>query len=173
MDTCSAVGCFKPRHKSTGGYEYSYCYDHWLQRMEGFKWEEQPQKEAMVMVKSDVCTVEGCGKSRMRNRQGEMLTMCEDHQRAYWRDQATKRQKPQAEPKHITIANSVAKVLVVEETESPDTKRFTVAVNPIEHDCDPCEAKAVIEALRAKSPKLAKLIDALQAEVEAAAALGL
>lgn len=48
-----------------------------------------------------------------------------------------------------------------------------IAVNPVEHDCDQCEAKAVIEALRAKSPKLAKLIDAMEAQERAAMELGL
>jgi hypothetical protein len=41
------------------------------------------------------------------------------------------------------------------------------------HDCNNCEAKGVIEALRAKSPKLAALIDAMEQEQRAAAELGL
>ena len=45
--------------------------------------------------------------------------------------------------------------------------------HPATHECTECGAKAVIEALRGKYPKLAKLIDAMQAEVEAARELGL
>lgn len=41
------------------------------------------------------------------------------------------------------------------------------------HDCKDCYAKGVIEALRAKSPKLAALIDAMEAQERAAHELGL
>lgn len=41
------------------------------------------------------------------------------------------------------------------------------------HDCKDCYAKGVIEALRARSPKLAALIDAMEAQERAAHELGL
>lgn len=123
-----------------------------------------------------VCNVEGCGKPRMVSNKGKEMTMCPDHQRADWREKAIKRQKPKAAPKQVTTADVIGKVAAVEESdpdEQPDYQRIAVALRPIQHNCETCEAKRVIEALRAKSPKLAKLIDAMQAEVEAAAALGL
>lgn len=35
---------------------------------------------------SKTCTVPGCEQPRMTNRKGKPLTMCEAHQKAYWRE---------------------------------------------------------------------------------------
>lgn len=35
------------------------------------------------------CVVAGCDKPRMTNRKGKSLTMCEEHQREYWRSRHT------------------------------------------------------------------------------------
>lgn len=50
------------------------------------------------------CTVPGCDQPRMVSKQGKTLTMCEAHQKAYWREHAPsrngsrKRQSPAAAP---------------------------------------------------------------------------
>ena len=189
METCNAVGCFEPRHKSTGGYLYSYCYKHWIEQMESRKREVYEGEEQPIMTEP-LCVVEGCDQARMRNGQGEMLTMCPEHQRAYWREQAAKRKpkakatrnpKPDTSPSGTVIATLFGKAVevmppntVVGSNEVSEAfKRSATEMIPVRHDCDGCEAKTVIEALRAKSPKLAKLIDAVQAEVEATRELGL
>ncbi len=215
METCNAVGCFKTRHKSTGGYEYSYCYDHWVEQMENYKLEGQ-STGVNTMPKSDTCTVEGCNEPRMRNGKGEMLTMCDEHQRAYWRQKAAEQQakkpvRPRATQPPVKVKSVVAAVAPLPKaSDNPDvftpppthptsplfdshqddstnyitgTPQLQIASDALyeaasqyierQHECNSCEAKAVIEALRAKSPKLAKLIDAMQAEVEAAAELGI
>lgn len=175
MNTCSAIGCFEPRHRSVGGYEYAYCYQHWLERMEAYKVDDSTGETTM---KSDICKVDGCNEPRMRNKSGELLTMCEQHQREYWKDAAAK----QAAKKKDKVAKAAApKVsnITIKTTEPTYREARPNDVTPDDskpfntHDCDHCTAKATIEALRAKSPKLAKLIDAMQAEVEAAQELGL
>jgi hypothetical protein len=35
-----------------------------------------------------ICKVEGCGNPRMVSKSGHVLTMCDDHQRAAWREAA-------------------------------------------------------------------------------------
>lgn len=50
------------------------------------------------------CTVPGCNQPRMTSRKGKPLTMCEAHQKEYWRDHKSsrngsgKRGKPSAAP---------------------------------------------------------------------------
>jgi len=121
-----------------------------------------------------ICTVKDCGKPRMVNNKGKELTMCEDHQREYWRVDAAKKHAAKKALQQVvapqtTTANGVGKVVEVMESGREDE----IAVNPVQHDCDQCEAKAVLEALKSKSPKLAALIDAMEAQERAAMELGL
>jgi len=118
--------------------------------------------------------VKDCGKPRMVNGKGKELTMCEDHQREYWRvdaakKHAAKKANQQVAAPQTTAANGVGKVVEVIESE----RQYEIAGNPVRHDCDQCEAKAVLEALKSKSPKLAALIDAMEAQERAAMELGL
>lgn len=118
-----------------------------------------------------ICTVKDCGKQRMVNKHNKELTMCEDHQREYWRKDAAKKHaakkaNPQMPAVKTAVAQAVSEVIEAESL-------YEIAVNPVQHDCDQCEAKAVLEALKAKSPKLAKLIDAMEAQERAALELGL
>lgn len=133
-----------------------------------------------------ICTVKDCGKPRMVNNKGKELTMCEDHQRAYWRKVAAKKANKQVEPlpmdvpaEDITSGRGVFRIFPGQALEDdyvrvppPPMRESTMAAalngNHETHDCDKCEAKAVLEALKAKSPKLAKLIDAMEAQERAA-----
>jgi hypothetical protein len=165
--------------------------------MEEIKFEGQSAGDTKIMTKVDVCNVEGCGKPRMRNRQGKMLTMCETHQKDYWRKQAANKrnrrpakaakQNDNGQPPPIVGDGTAAAALdhfqrasIWHDEESrqvfPESAARIEAVLKDEAQpaaCAECGSKRVIEALRAKSPKLAKLIDAMQAEVEAARELGL
>ncbi len=44
------------------------------------------EKRVGVNTMSKSCTVPGCDQPRMINRKGKSLTMCEAHQKAYWRE---------------------------------------------------------------------------------------
>lgn len=149
------------------------------------------------IMASTICVVEGCNESRMQNGRGETLTMCDEHQRAYWRNQAAKNNNakagntptpalPQntgegAKPKRKTDAivralNGLQEDINRAVKPQADQQQFDVeALDDFdrEHVCETCTAKAVVEALRAKSPKLAALIDAMEAQERAAHELGL
>lgn len=46
-----------------------------------------------------LCKVEGCSAPRMVNKGGRELTMCETHQRAYWRERSARNRQPDAAPR--------------------------------------------------------------------------
>jgi hypothetical protein len=161
MDTCNAVGCFKPRYISSGGKEYTYCQQHLGNQTIDFKREETGDEITMDL---DTCRVEGCSKRRYINAKGLKFSFCHEHQKEDWA--RAKRNKYQAAPTKQAAAPAVMPA------DEPTIQVMTLVQKPI-HNCTDCAAKDVIEALRAKSPKLAKLIDAMQAEVEAARELGL
>lgn len=144
-----------------------------LQGKQFFFLRDRLTREGRSDVKT-TCVVEGCEKQRMVTSKGGKLTMCEDHQREYWRKEAAKKQAAKKASQQVaapqtTIDKGFGKVVEVVEPE----RQYEIAVNPVQHDCDQCEAKRVIEALKAKSPKLAALIDAMEAQERAAMELGL
>lgn len=96
------------------------------------------------------------------NEKGHQFSFCHEHLQDHWR----KAKQKQAAPTKPTAAPAEMPA------DEPTIQVMTLVQKPI-HNCTDCAAKDVIEALRAKSPKLAKLIDAMQAEVEAARELGL
>lgn len=157
MDTCNSVGCFKPRYISSGGKEYPYCNEHLEYATSNLKREETGEK---IIMDLDICRVEGCGKKRYINAKGLKFSFCHEHQKEDWA--RAKRNKYQAAgTKQVTAPKQMSSdepIIMVMKPEIPPT-----------HDCNGCEAKA----LKAKSPKLAKLIEAMQVEVEAARELGL
>lgn len=138
------------------------------------------------------CSVEGCEQPRMISKRGEVLTRCEFHQREYWREQAAKKEakkKANQSPSQPSPASDggrpvdkvyppIGTVVSVdindlgEQVATMEMKSVYLSV-PEAHDCETCEAKAIIEALKSKSPKLAALIEAMEAEQKAASELGL
>lgn len=136
-----------------------------------------------------ICKKEGCDQPRHVSIGGSEFSYCHEHQKEQWaaakRDQTAKEKpekppRPRATqpPKKIEVVTAtlptINTVVEVEPAQVAEQFQHVVeALTPIQHDCQQCTAKTTIEALRAKSPKLAKLIDAMQAEVEAAAELGI
>ena len=150
-----------------------------------------------------ICKKEGCTKPRMVNPKGVVQTYCEEHQREYWAasKRATYGKQPNPKvaeaagilqpeehiiesPGNLTEENNVFCVRPGQPLQDdfvrlvgapiPSERIETIINDPSERNaCEECGSKLVIEALRAKSPKLAKLIDAMRAEIEAAAELGL
>lgn len=143
------------------------------------------------------CSVDGCVQPRMISKKGEMLQRCEMHQREYWRVQqaAKTAKKKAAQPPHqpspvidkgspdplATYMNNVTMAAKgIQEAAARAFPEGTAAIEamliknePVAHDCETCEAKAIIAMLRARSPKLAALIDAMEETQRKAAELGL
>lgn len=141
-------------------------------------------------VTEKICIEEGCTNPRFVTGKGEEHSRCEMHQRAKWnREAKAKREKkanqPPPQPSPASDGGSQEEVHPTSvsffNTDPETVKRLIpkveARVNDLrgepEHDCESCEAKKVIEALKAKSPKLAALIAAMEAEAKAASELGL
>lgn len=132
----------------------------------------------------NVCVVEGCGKPRMVSKKGEVLQRCEEHQREVWRKNAAKsfakkkalakEPPPQPSPASdgggfIGIATKpVENVLVELKPALPMDD-----CEAVQRGCEHCEAKAIIGMLKARSPKLAALIEAMEDVQRKADDLGL
>jgi hypothetical protein len=170
--------------------EYKFQYGHKVfdEMREVLKGEDE--------MSEAVCTVKGCGKPRMISKAGEELTRCEDHMREYWRDQADKKaakkkakEKASVDPiaKGFSAVDQAVQGLQQAAARAfPEvtTKLEAMLVDSdrplpmdecesVERDCEHCEAKAIIGMLKARSPKLAALIEAMEATQRTAAELGL
>ncbi len=161
---CNKEGCEQPRHMSVGGHEFTFCRAHMIEKWDADKrgddvnQEAQPEHKGKIM-QQQLCAVKDCNQPRHLAKSGHEYRFCKDHMVEL--KPSAKKTADEVKPLPPEAAAMQAVVEVLEKH------------HPAAHDCNACEAKAVIEALRAKSPKLAKLIDAMQAEVEAARELGL
>jgi hypothetical protein len=163
---CNKEGCGQPRHMSIGGHEFTFCTAHMIEKWDADKrgdgdeanLDVKPNQKGKIM-NLKVCAKDGCNQPRHLAKSGHEYRFCKDHMGAL-KPSAPKAEKAVTQmPPEAAAMQAVVEVL---ENHHPTT-----------HECSECGAKAVIEALRGKSPKLAKLIDAMQAEVEAARELGL
>ena len=163
---CNKEGCGQPRHVSLGGHEFTFCLAHMAEKWDADKRGDadevnqhvQPERKEKI-VQPKLCAMDGCNQPRHLAKSGHEYRYCKDHMGAL--KPAVKKAADAVKPLPSEAAAMQAVVEVLEKH------------HPATHDCKDCDAKAVIEALRAKSPKLAKLIDAMQAEVEAVRELGL
>jgi len=176
MGICKKEGCDKPRHISIGGTEFSFCHEHQKEQWAAAKREQNQTK------KQDKPARPRATKPPVKRAgnwvDGEPLPPNVETVISHVVSKVDMNSEPlpMDEPEEDVMAYAGMGALghaLASMSRSNGTSESFPAVNPVEHDCNKCEAKAVIEALRAKSPKLAKLIDAMQAEVEAAAELGL
>ena len=161
---CNKEGCEQPRHMSVGGHEFTFCTAHMIEKWDADKrgddvnQEAQPEHKGKIM-QQQLCAVKDCNQPRHLAKSGHEYRFFIVHMVKL--KPSAKKTADEVKPLPPEAAAMQAVVEVLEKH------------HPAAHDCNACEAKAVIEALRAKSPKLAKLIDAMQAEVEAARELGL
>lgn len=88
--TCSMPGCSAPRFVGKDGHVYSKCHEHFIEyfrRQRENDWEGWQGVRIDQIRKADktICCVPECSEPRMVAKNGKTLTMCEEHQRAYWR----------------------------------------------------------------------------------------
>ncbi len=163
---CNKEGCGQPRHVSLGGHEFTFCLAHMAEKWDAYKRGDadevnqhvQPERKEKI-VQPKLCAMDGCKQPRHLAKSGHEYRYCKDHMGAL--KPAVKKAADAVKPLPSEAAAMQAVVEVLEKH------------HPATHDCKDCDAKAVIEALRAKSPKIAALIDAMQAEVNAMKELGL
>jgi hypothetical protein len=154
VNICKKEGCDKPRMISKSGVVQTYCDVHQREKWAADKREEY-QKVNATTAKPKPSKRDTTPKSAGNWVDGEPDTI-------------------KHEVVDVNPAFNPWEQAAMQEQIAKYVQHAEEAINGRAPDpCDQCEAKAVIEALRAKSPKLAKLIDAMQAEVDAARELGI
>lgn len=167
---CMADGCRNPRYIAWGWYEFRYCYGHMqMRRTESTEVIIQKEPE----MNANVCLKEGCTEPRYVSAKGKVFSFCLDHQREEWRDKAkarTARRKVES-----LAAEPLAQKALVEpvHAESPAPQPVMASHDCPPDECQNCRAALILDGLRARSAKLAKLIDAVQTELEIFDELGI
>lgn len=197
---CVVEGCGKPRFVTAKGEEHSRCEQHQREKWRDDA-EVKRQKKAAAAAEYPIADQSDPKVQAMRQAD-PMNTYLGNVDKAVKGIEAAAAAEPQLSPVNEGGSESKRGVIVGEvmsirfdDTGNPiavvntsllppalETPSIYMTVTdpeslpmdePVTHDCETCEAKAVIEALRAKSPKLAALIEALEAEKRAARDLGL
>lgn len=164
---CNVEGCQAVRMVSASGKVQTFCEEH---QREYWRVADE-RKQARKAAAKGEASVQSVGQFTDGEPapQAERVTMGEAEQMYMEKGPSVQ------EPPLGKVVEMLPKVdgkpqSVVIEVQAPDKPYY---LHGESHDCKDCYAKGVIEALRAKSPKLAALIDAIEAEQRAAFELGL
>jgi len=120
-----------------------------------------------------VCVVEGCGLPQYVTPKGERHYRCEKHQKEQWREDQQRKSAKKADKRDRIVDEIVASEALREQQLKVAHPLPMDECEAVERDCEHCEAKAIIGMLKARSPKLAALIEAMEATQRTAAELGL
>lgn len=120
-----------------------------------------------------VCVVEGCGLPQYVTPKGERHSRCEKHQKEQWREDQQRKSAKKADKRDRIVDEIVASEALREQQLKVAHPLPMDECETVERDCEHCEAKAIIGMLKARSPKLAALIEAMEATQRTAAELGL
>lgn len=183
---CKVDGCGQPRHVSIGGHEFTYCIEHQREQWAAAKRDEGAKKKAEKTAakparpRATQTPVKTAGQwvdaEPAPAPQLERVTMGEA-ERLYMEQEPLPMDE---QPSIVYFFNTPTEVvdslkpavqaLMRSSQEETAGEIHETANAPY---CESCYAKAVVETLRAKSPKLAALIDAMEQEQRAAHELGL
>lgn len=154
---CVVEGCGKPRFVTAKGEEHTRCEQH-----QRGKWRDDAeikrQKKATAEPSPQPSPASEEGREKL-DRLAIEIAMSEKR-----REERLKVIEPLPMDEPEVDMSAFAG--------SFDAVMASIQSAPV-HNCETCEAKRVLDALRGKSPKLAALIDAMEAQEQAAKELGL
>lgn len=161
MAICKKEGCDKPRHIGISGNEFTYCHEHQKEQWAATKRQQNAEKKE-----------EKPSRKRATPKPVKSVGLFNDGDPTPTPDPLPMDEQPSMVYFFGTPTEVVEGLKPAVQALMSSSQQET-AVEPVNHDCESCYAKGVIEALKAKSPKLAKLIDAMEAQERAAFELGL
>lgn len=121
----------------------------------------------------NTCKVAGCDQPRMMSKTGKQLTMCEEHQREYWRKyanrsneerRATMAQRPAGRKPNKPKLEKEAKPSATSDAPPPIEVQPPEPPAPVQiaTGCEGCIYHEVIEKLAAKDARIGELVAALE-----------